>query len=114
MFPTCSWPPPSPQVGIPCTVLERGPQLRAQGSAIGVWANAWRALDVLGVGEALRQGYPLLDRCVVCLQCCGAHVDAILFCVCGVYIRRGRRPRPIDGSTQAEEQQHTWGAIHSG
>ncbi|KAF3443215.1 hypothetical protein FNV43_RR12897 [Rhamnella rubrinervis] len=41
--------------GLPSVVLERSEILRASGSAIGVLANGWRALDQLGVGSKLRQ-----------------------------------------------------------
>lgn len=44
-------------------VLEREASLRLEGSAIAMWANAFRALDALGVGGALRRSHPLLERC---------------------------------------------------
>lgn len=44
-------------------VLERAPGLRQEGSALALWSNAWRALDVLGVGQQLRGDSLLLDRC---------------------------------------------------
>ena len=50
------------QVGIPCKVLERDAGPRKGGSAIGLWPNAFRALDALGVAEPLRQAHPLLTR----------------------------------------------------
>lgn len=43
-----------PQVGIPALVLEQGTALRNEGAAIGLWSNAWRALDALGAADALR------------------------------------------------------------
>ena len=51
------------QVGIPVLVLEREASLRLEGSAIAMWSNAFRALDALGVGDALRCSHPLLERC---------------------------------------------------
>lgn len=49
------------QCGIPVRVLERASGLRAEGAAIGLWSNAWRALDALDAraadtlrGEALQ------------------------------------------------------------
>jgi 2-polyprenyl-6-methoxyphenol hydroxylase-like FAD-dependent oxidoreductase len=51
------------RVGLQPLVLERAPEMREQGSAIALWANAWRALDALGVGAELRAVNPLLlDR----------------------------------------------------
>lgn len=50
------------RVGIKSLVLESAPGPRDSGAAIALWRNAWRALDVLGVGEKLRHDYILLDR----------------------------------------------------
>src|SRR5687767_9278317 len=36
------------------TVLERAPQFAAIGAGLSLWPNALRALDVLGLGEAIR------------------------------------------------------------
>jgi hypothetical protein len=65
-----------PQVGIPVLVLEREASLRLEGSAIAMWANAFRALDALGVGDALRCSHPLLERC-------GARRPAPVLQLCG-------------------------------
>jgi 2-polyprenyl-6-methoxyphenol hydroxylase-like FAD-dependent oxidoreductase len=46
------------QAGLPVVVLERGPSLSPGGSALGLWTNAWRALDALGAGDALRRQHP--------------------------------------------------------
>jgi 2-polyprenyl-6-methoxyphenol hydroxylase-like FAD-dependent oxidoreductase len=54
------------KVGIPVLVLERETSLRLEGSAIAMWANAFRALDALGVGDALRCSHPLLERTELC------------------------------------------------
>lgn len=43
-------------------VLEAAAALRQEGSAIALWSNAWKGLDVLGVGQHLRQRYKLLTR----------------------------------------------------
>ena len=51
------------QVGIPVRVLERDDVLPAGGSAIAMWANAFRALDAIGVAAPLRAAHPLLERC---------------------------------------------------
>eukprot|EP00850_Spirogloea_muscicola_P005762 SM000026S09011 [mRNA] locus=s26:1030236:1036628:- [translate_table: standard] len=54
------------RVGIPVVVLERAPALREGGAALSLWGNAWRALDVLGVGESLRSQYTTLTRVELC------------------------------------------------
>ncbi len=43
------------KVGIDVTVYERAPELREVGAGISLWANALRALDHLGVGDAVRE-----------------------------------------------------------
>ena len=48
------------QAGLPVLLLERGPGLSAAGSALGLWTNAWRALDALGAGDPLRAQHPQL------------------------------------------------------
>jgi 2-polyprenyl-6-methoxyphenol hydroxylase-like FAD-dependent oxidoreductase len=49
------------RVGIQAQVLERAPELREVGAGIGIWANAVRVLDRLGLGDAVRElgGRPL-------------------------------------------------------
>jgi len=42
------------RVGLKTVVLERSSKLRADGAAIGLWTNAFRVLDVLGIGEKFR------------------------------------------------------------
>lgn len=61
---TSHWLMHSCQVGIPVNVLEREGGPRREGSAIGLWPNAFRALDALGVAEPLRAAHPLFDRCM--------------------------------------------------
>ncbi|CAI9117035.1 OLC1v1018346C1 [Oldenlandia corymbosa var. corymbosa] len=43
------------RLGLRSLVLESSESLRITGFALTVWSNAWRALDALGVGDALRQ-----------------------------------------------------------
>ncbi|KAL7206982.1 hypothetical protein ACSBR2_019639 [Camellia fascicularis] len=43
------------RLGIRSLVLESSASLRATGFAFTTWANAWRALDALGIGDSLRQ-----------------------------------------------------------
>jgi 2-polyprenyl-6-methoxyphenol hydroxylase-like FAD-dependent oxidoreductase len=50
------------KVGIDVTVYERAPELREVGAGISLWANAIRALDHLGVGDAIRAVSLSLDR----------------------------------------------------
>ncbi|KAJ4965295.1 hypothetical protein NE237_017144 [Protea cynaroides] len=40
--------------GLSSIVVEKSESLRATGAAIGIFANGWRALDQLGVGQELR------------------------------------------------------------
>ncbi|PRQ24999.1 putative FAD-binding domain, FAD/NAD(P)-binding domain-containing protein [Rosa chinensis] len=43
------------RLGIRSLVLESFDTLRITGFALGIWTNAWRALDAIGVGDHLRQ-----------------------------------------------------------
>jgi 2-polyprenyl-6-methoxyphenol hydroxylase-like FAD-dependent oxidoreductase len=43
------------KVGIATTIYERAPALREVGAGISLWANALRALDTLGAGDAIRK-----------------------------------------------------------
>lgn len=40
-------------------VLERSETLPSGGTALGLWTNAWKALEVLGAAERLRQLHPM-------------------------------------------------------
>ncbi|KAH7429543.1 hypothetical protein KP509_09G055300 [Ceratopteris richardii] len=42
------------RLGVKSTVIEQSEDLRVAGSAIGLWSNAWRALEALGVADSLR------------------------------------------------------------
>lgn len=42
------------KVGVTVSLFERAPELREVGAGISLWANALRALDVLGAGDAIR------------------------------------------------------------
>lgn len=49
------------RVGVEVEVYERAPELREVGAGISIWANAIRALDHIGVGDAVRAvGEPML------------------------------------------------------
>jgi len=43
--------------GLNVLLLEQAESIREGGSAIGLWTQAWRALDYLGIGEVMREGY---------------------------------------------------------
>lgn len=43
-------------------VLEAAGNLRVEGTAIGLWDNAWRALEVLGVAGVIRPQYLALNK----------------------------------------------------
>ncbi|KAI0500031.1 hypothetical protein KFK09_018239 [Dendrobium nobile] len=51
--------------GIRSLVLESSDSLRAAGFAILTWPNAWKALDVLGVGDFLRETHVLLQTLAI-------------------------------------------------
>jgi 2-polyprenyl-6-methoxyphenol hydroxylase-like FAD-dependent oxidoreductase len=42
------------QLGAKVRVFERAPEIKEVGAGLGVWANAVRVLDILGVGDRLR------------------------------------------------------------
>ena len=45
------------RVGVAALVLERSDGLRATGAALGLFPNAWLALDALGVSQKLTSTY---------------------------------------------------------
>ncbi|MEW5299779.1 MAG: hypothetical protein WDW36_002758 [Sanguina aurantia] len=52
----------NPLVGLRVRVLESASSPRAEGAALGLWSNAWRALEVLGVADTLREDHLELKR----------------------------------------------------
>lgn len=50
------------RVGVDVAVYERAPALAEVGAGIGLWANAWRALDHIGAGPAVRAAVLPMDR----------------------------------------------------
>lgn len=48
------------RAGLPVLLLEREAALSSAGSALGLWTNAWGALEALGAADALRQQHPAL------------------------------------------------------
>ncbi|KAL1565866.1 monooxygenase 2-like [Salvia divinorum] len=53
------------RLGVPSVVLESADRLRASGFALGIWANGWRALDSIGVGNKLREKHNRISGIVV-------------------------------------------------
>ncbi|GLJ34430.1 hypothetical protein SUGI_0692310 [Cryptomeria japonica] len=49
------------RLGVKSLVLEKASSLRTSGAAFIMWANAWKALDALGVADSLRPNYCQLD-----------------------------------------------------
>jgi len=58
--------------GVKSLVLESSPALRRAGFAIGVWANAWRALDALEISNKIREHHILVERVVMLSPSSGA------------------------------------------
>jgi 2-polyprenyl-6-methoxyphenol hydroxylase-like FAD-dependent oxidoreductase len=54
------------RVGVPALVVEREAGPPSSGAALGLWTNAWRALDALGAGADLRAAHPRVDRIEIC------------------------------------------------
>ena len=50
------------------TVHERSLALPSSGAALGLWTNAWKALDALGVGNDLRSLHPPIHDVVLCRE----------------------------------------------
>ena len=50
------------RLGLKSIILESSSSLRVSGYGILIWANAWRALDALGVGHQLREHHLLLHE----------------------------------------------------
>ncbi|CAL5223561.1 g6095 [Coccomyxa viridis] len=69
------------KVGIPVKVLERESGPRREGSAIGLWSNAFRALDALGLAQPLREAHPPFDRMELCKED-GTVLKAVIMAEC--------------------------------
>ncbi|XP_073111569.1 monooxygenase 2-like [Elaeis guineensis] len=65
--------------GVRSLVLESSESLRAAGFGLTVWTNAWRALDALGVGEALRQSHVRLQGVTNTSATSGARTSQLTF-----------------------------------
>ncbi|XP_047973618.1 monooxygenase 2-like [Salvia hispanica] len=53
------------RLGVRSVVLESADGLRASGFALGIWANGWRALDAIGIGNILREKHNKISGIVV-------------------------------------------------
>ncbi|KAG6554168.1 hypothetical protein Mapa_004084 [Marchantia paleacea] len=42
------------KIGVKSLLLEQSAELRTTGSSLSLWSNAWRVLDLLGIGDELR------------------------------------------------------------
>ncbi|XP_078174037.1 monooxygenase 2-like [Carex rostrata] len=58
--------------GVKSLVLESSPTLRSTGFALGIWTNAWRALDALEIGNKAREHHLLVERVIVLSPSSGA------------------------------------------
>jgi 2-polyprenyl-6-methoxyphenol hydroxylase-like FAD-dependent oxidoreductase len=50
------------RVGVECDIFEQAEELREVGAALSLWANAWQALEKLGVGRTLLAFGSKVDR----------------------------------------------------
>ncbi|CAL9085739.1 unnamed protein product [Musa textilis] len=67
------------RLGLRCVVLESSDTLRAAGFALSTWANAWRALDALGVGDTLRKQHVRLEALVSFSASSGSFTSTLAF-----------------------------------
>lgn len=56
------------KIGMQTLVLERSSSLPTSGAALGLWTNAWKALDALGAGNRLRELHPVISDVQLCRQ----------------------------------------------
>ncbi|KAF3328182.1 zeaxanthin epoxidase [Carex littledalei] len=63
--------------GVKSLVLESSPTLRSTGFALGIWTNAWRALDALEIGNKAREHHLLVERVTVLSPSSGATLGEI-------------------------------------
>ncbi|CAN1342321.1 Monooxygenase 3 [Linum perenne] len=75
------------RLGIRTLVLESSPSLRVTGFSMGVWTNAWKAMDALGVGDSLRRKHQLLDGLVAASTITGQVAVRISFIDSGHEVR---------------------------
>jgi len=56
------------KIGMKSLVLERSTCLPTAGAALGLWTNAWKALDSLDAATHLRELHPLVSEVEICRQ----------------------------------------------
>ncbi|KAL5731216.1 hypothetical protein ACHQM5_003966 [Ranunculus cassubicifolius] len=63
------------RMGIKSLVLESSNGLRLSGFALGTWTNAWRVLDVIGIGDSLRQNHLQLEGLITSSAITGSRIS---------------------------------------
>ncbi|KAK9156288.1 hypothetical protein Sjap_003768 [Stephania japonica] len=93
------------RLGLRSLVLEASDELRVTGFALTMWYNAWKALDALGVGDALRRKHLPLDGTVFSSSETGSTLSQISYQGKGKYGNRETRcvKRKVLLETLAEE-----------
>ncbi len=56
------------KIGMKTLVLERSSSLPTAGAALGLWTNAWKALDSLDAASSLRELHPTVSEVEICRQ----------------------------------------------
>ncbi|CAN1771142.1 Monooxygenase 2 [Linum perenne] len=84
------------RLGIKTLVLESASTLRTTGFALGIWTNAWKALDALGLGDSLRQQHHPLDGVVTASTVTGQITAKVSFAGSGHELRRVQRTQLIE------------------
>jgi 2-polyprenyl-6-methoxyphenol hydroxylase-like FAD-dependent oxidoreductase len=56
------------KIGMKTLVLERSASLPTAGAALGLWTNAWKALDTLNAASSLREIHPVVSEVEICRQ----------------------------------------------
>ena len=82
------------QVGIPVTVLEKADTLREEGASINLATNAWRAMEVLGIADTLRERFCRIERY--------SSADCPLYILCILRQQPSHDPAVRPGTSQCE------------
>ena len=56
------------KIGMSTLILEQRSSLPTTGAALGLWTNAWKALDALGAGDRLREMHPVTSNVQICRE----------------------------------------------
>jgi 2-polyprenyl-6-methoxyphenol hydroxylase-like FAD-dependent oxidoreductase len=73
-------------LGFGSLVLESCDSLRVSGFALTLWENAWKALDVVGVGDILRHQHLQLHGIVTTSLITGQQTSIFLVFLCHILI----------------------------